>query len=170
MKLLSFQEENFLLQPNKFNRNYQYVLIHRIKQKMKDAERDINFVRRHEKALLRIVQKDTYDDKQEIEKFKADRKKEMRHQSRLYFTPNLKTILTVVNRKLGNCLYPMEDLEKYLTWDKFIQKHKSMDEEGKQAIDEYIKRIQDVLQKYANELDSLRKNLFEGYLLSSNDF
>lgn len=170
MKLLSFQETNFLLNPEKFNRNYQYLLTHRIKTKMKDVNRDIDFIKRHEKALLTDRKKIIYDDDQDRKKFVAEREAESKKMGRIYFTPNFKTTIRDVDYRLTKLVRIMRPLEKYLTFDKFIQKHKTMDQKGKLFLDNHLKGLQDKLQQNADKIGSLRKNLMEGYMVTNNDF
>ena len=69
MKILSHQEYEFLKNPDKFNRNYQYVLTHRIKKKFSQMENTISFINYYQRALLTDKKKGFYDDQIKKEKW-----------------------------------------------------------------------------------------------------
>ena len=86
MKILSHNEFEFLKSPEKYNRNYQYVLSHRIKKKVESMENTLAFINFNHRALLTDKKKDVYDlEKQKdkwwfivkkaFEKMKDDKKK-----------------------------------------------------------------------------------------------
>ena len=51
MKYLSKQEYNFLKNPDEFNRNYQYVLKHRIKKKRFLLEDTLAFIEYYKESI-----------------------------------------------------------------------------------------------------------------------
>ena len=61
MKVLSHQEYEFLKNPDKFNRNYQYVLTHRIKRKLIDMQFTMDFIDAHIRPLLTDNKKKKHD-------------------------------------------------------------------------------------------------------------
>ena len=61
MKVLSHQEYEFLKNPDKFNRNYQYVLTHRIKKKARSMENNQAFINHYSRSLLTEKKKVKYD-------------------------------------------------------------------------------------------------------------
>lgn len=69
MKVLSHQEYAFLKKPGKYNRNYQYVLTHRIKKKVKDMENNLAFINHYHRSLLTKRKKKDYDWMKEKEKW-----------------------------------------------------------------------------------------------------
>ena len=70
MKILSHQEIEFMKNPDKFNRDYQYVLIHRIKQKRKDMIKELEFINNNERALLTDREKKEWDEReQQVKEF-----------------------------------------------------------------------------------------------------
>ena len=61
MKVLSHQEYEFLKNPGNFNRNYQYVLTHRIKKKVRSMENNQAFINHYSRSLLTEKKKIDYD-------------------------------------------------------------------------------------------------------------
>ena len=61
LKILSQREYEFLINPEKFNRDYQYVLTHRIKKKLCSMENTISFIKAHYKALMSNNNKGKFD-------------------------------------------------------------------------------------------------------------
>ena len=45
-----------------------------------------------------------------------------------------------------------------------------MDQKGKQFLDSHLKELQERIQNYVDRVEKCRKNLLEGYMLSSNNF
>ncbi len=79
MELLSPNEYEFLKNPETFNRNHQYVLIHRIRKKVAVMERHLNFIDEHFKALFKKHELRKY----ELELLKLQqRKKELAQKSK----------------------------------------------------------------------------------------
>ncbi len=61
LKILSQREYEFLINPEKFNKDYQYVLTHRIKKKLCSMENTISFIKAHYRSLMPNKNKERYD-------------------------------------------------------------------------------------------------------------
>ncbi|MBU1940331.1 MAG: hypothetical protein KKC68_01015 [Candidatus Thermoplasmatota archaeon] len=148
MKILSHQEEQFLLNPSRFNDNYRYVLTHRIKGKVTLMKNELDFISKHERSLLRNRQKTVYDAKLEVEQFKRESNK----RPITYFIPNFSTRIRELDRKINYLGY-------YIKSDKWVERVKTLDEHKRNILDLALNQLQSQLQQHIDLIGDLRIKL-----------
>jgi len=148
MKYLSYKEYEFLKHPEKFEKNYRYVLTHRIKNKKDDLENVLSVINKHERALLTDKERIEYDEEKAIEhKLKEHNKKYKVSPS--FFIPNIEARARSIQTKI-------HQLESSIDSFKYVIEKSTITPTTKEQALEFINYLKKDIDKSIDEL----KNIF----------
>jgi len=158
MASLSIKEITFLRNPEKFNANYRYVLIHRIKKKEEKIKDILGIIKKHERSLMNEKERKEYDEQKAIEQ---QRKEFNLQKPRWTFTPNFDEVVRRINTgflELGRDINMLDSFFK----DETVQKHyKSLSDLQKKQLKKYFAILIERSDSYSNTLKLLIKAVEE---------